>query len=165
MASLEFDIGLEGFPESKTNVEPTTSSAMFTMMSTVKSKLGGKGSAYKTSSTPTYSDESVFIILRDFLQPNTALSLELVVKSLSDLLPDNASESTEVYSFGAVCLDLAQQIPYHHPSHQKMARLLESMGSSTKVNAKSVINVRFPVEPAHLLLLTSQFNSGKAGYL
>lgn len=141
MASLEFDIGLddppEGSLESETKVTPTNSSLVSSLISTIKSKFRSGGpSAYKLSRTSAYSDESAFIILRDFLQPNTTLSFDTVVKSLLDLLPEDASGSSEVYSFGAICLDLAEQIPYHHPSHQKMARLLEYIGQSTKVNAR-----------------------------
>lgn len=144
MASLEFDIGLEGSPEPEKNVSSTASSAVSSMLSTAKSKFGGGSSANKSSSASTYSEYSVFIILRDFLQPNTALSLESVIESLTDLLPENASGSAEVYSFGVICLDLAEQIPYHHPSHQKMARLLEYFGKSTKVNAKISQKVNDP---------------------
>jgi hypothetical protein len=150
MASLEFDIGLGDFPE-----PGTFSSKVSSMVSMIKSTL------LRITGSCTYSDSNVFIILRDFLQPNTALTLESVVESLIDLLPENASGSARVYSFGTVCLDLAEQIPYHHPSHQKMARLLECIGKSTKVNGEIVFKVTTRAELTHLFLLTFYFNLGE----
>lgn len=119
MASIEFDIGLE--------VPSTAFSAVSSLLSSLKSKITGKY---------TYSDEKVFVILRDFLQPDTTLSLVSAMESITEILPEGAPESTEVWSFGTICLDLAEQIPYHHPSHQKLARLLEYLGESTKLQGK-----------------------------
>lgn len=38
---------------------------------------------------------------------------------------------------GTACFEVAEQIPYHHTSMQKLARLLEALGQSTKVNSHS----------------------------
>lgn len=146
MGSLEFDLGLEDSPKFDIDVPPTPSSrrtsAMSTMMSTVKSKLsGGELTEKDTSFASTYSDEGVFTVLRDFLQPDTTLSVESVIELLTARLPENAPESSEVYSMGTVFVDMAEQIPYHHPSHQKMARLLGYLGNSTKVNMKISLQV------------------------
>ncbi|KAK2764606.1 hypothetical protein FQN54_009301 [Arachnomyces sp. PD_36] len=135
MASLKFDIGLD-IPE-EMPLSPTAPSSLSSIMSTVESKIGrGASSTYENAGTSTYSSQNAFLILRDFLQPNTARSLESVVDYLADMLPENAHLSSEMYSLGVICVDMAEQIPYHHPSHQKMARLLEKLGQSVKVNGK-----------------------------
>ncbi|PYI11091.1 hypothetical protein BO78DRAFT_382968 [Aspergillus sclerotiicarbonarius CBS 121057] len=58
-------------------------------------------------------------ILNDFLQPETETSL--------------APLSNEVYVVGEIVLELAQQIPYHHPSQVKLARVMEGLTTSPKL--------------------------------
>lgn len=74
----------------------------------------------------------IFMILKEFLQPNTDLSLESVARDILAMLPDNAL-SPDTLAFGRLCLELAEQIPYYHPSHVKLARLVERMGRCTKL--------------------------------
>lgn len=86
-----------------------------TFLSSMKSKVRRQESAaYKTVGTTDYSDTKVFLILQDYLQPDTEMSLDSTVQSILALLPDNASLSNEVNNLGEVCLELAEQIPYHH---------------------------------------------------
>lgn len=68
-----------------------------------------------------YSETRVAAILRDFLQPDTKLSLQEAAKAILVLIPANASGYAEVCSFGEICVELAEQIPYHHPSQLKLA--------------------------------------------
>ncbi|KAK2759837.1 hypothetical protein FQN54_002571 [Arachnomyces sp. PD_36] len=137
MASpLEFDVGVEGV------VTPFTPSTVPSIMANIKSKFS-RGP--KPSEAAGYSDDCAFVILRDFLQPKSTLSLESVVSALVDLLPEDAPESSAVYSFGALCLDMGERIPYHHPSHQKMALLLEKLGVFTKVNSKTYLGGKSPI--------------------
>ena len=75
----------------------------------------------------------VFEILRDFLQSNAALTLQNTARSILALLPENDSDSMEVLSFSETCIEVAEQIPYHHPSRLKLAGLMEQMGRSTKL--------------------------------
>lgn len=91
---------------------PRVISKVSSVMSTVKSKFGDKRDT-------VYDCMKVFVILRDFLQPDTTLSLKSVLNYLVDLLPENAPYSPEVYSLGIICVDMAEQIPYHHPSQHK----------------------------------------------
>lgn len=77
-------------------------------------------------------------ILRDYLQPDTALTLDSAVQSSLDILPDKPAHSTDVWVFGEVCIELAEQIPYHHESQLKLAGLLERLGASTKVTSTSI---------------------------
>jgi hypothetical protein len=135
MASL--DLKLEDYTGDSTPEMKTTTP----IISTLKSKIGHKNTAYKTAGSSAYSDDKVFIILRDFLQPDSTLSVESATQSILDLLPENAPLSDEIWSFGEVCFELAEQIPYYHPSQLKFARLLEYIGRSTKVNQRGTSKV------------------------
>ena len=83
-----------------------------------------------------------FRILSDYLQPNTTLALNSTALLLLDLLPDDTPQSSEVSSFGDTCIELAEQIPYHHPSQIKLAGLLEYVQNSAKLGSISFSQVR-----------------------
>lgn len=91
-----------------------------------------------------YSDARVAVILRDFLQPDTKLSLQEAATSLLILIPANASGHAEVCSFGGICVELAEQIPYHHPSQLKFTQLLRYLSISPKFMDKYPLTVRVP---------------------
>lgn len=74
-----------------------------------------------------------FHILHDFLQPDTASTLETTAQSILDLLPENAPYGHEVWILGETCIEIAEQIPYHHPSQLKLAALLDYIGMSPKL--------------------------------
>lgn len=88
-----------------------------------------KNADYKWAGMTDYSGAEVFPIL-NFLQPNSEPLLSSAAKSILKLLPD-APDSNEVYEFGNMVIELARQIPYHHPSHVKLARLMERVTSYT----------------------------------
>lgn len=73
-----------------------------------------------------------FHILRDFLQPDSRFTVKEAVRSALALLPNDAQNSDVIWSFGMTCIDIAEQIPYHHPSHMKLAALFEELGKSSK---------------------------------
>ncbi len=77
--------------------------------------------------------DKAFQLLRNYLQPDTTLTLESTVRSVLSLLPENVPLSTEIWSFGEICIELAEQIPFHHRSQLKLSALLESLGKSTKL--------------------------------
>jgi len=54
-------------------------------------------------------------------------------KSILDLLPEDDLNSTKIWCFGELCIELAEQIPYHPPSQLKFAALLEHLGKSSKL--------------------------------
>lgn len=93
-----------------------------------------------------YSDARVAAILRDFLQPDTKLTVLEAAKAILVLIPANASEYAEVCSFGEICVELAEQIPYHHPSQLKLAQLLHFLSTSPKFmykfTSKLVVSIR-----------------------
>lgn len=91
-----------------------------------------RDSGFYYAGTTDYSDFSVFEILEDFLQPGTETSLGAAAESILKITPDKAPLSEEVTNVGRVVLELAEQIPYYHPSHIKLARVMELLTSSPK---------------------------------
>ncbi|CAF9921354.1 hypothetical protein IMSHALPRED_005160 [Imshaugia aleurites] len=75
----------------------------------------------------------IFHLLRRFLQAEKAVTMESTAQSILALLPENGSLSTDVWIFGEICIELAEQIPYHHPSQLKLVGLLEDLGMSRKL--------------------------------
>lgn len=136
MAALKLKI--EDF-EDRNSIAPKQKS----FLSSVKSRIGRQESSpYKTAGTTAYSDTKVFLILQDYLQPDTETTLEYAVQSILALLPDNASLSNEANDLGEVCLELAEQIPYHHPSQIKLARVVEELSLSAKLTDEPDSQVR-----------------------
>jgi hypothetical protein len=88
-----------------------------------------------------YSEAKVAAILRDFLQPDTKTSLQEAASFLLAPIPANASGHAEVCSFGGICVELAEQIPYHHPSQLKLVQLLHYLSRSPKFMDKYHITV------------------------
>ena len=93
--------------------------------------------------------ERLFPILRGFLQPDTTTTLELTANSILDLLPENHPHSSDVLSFGELCIELVEQIPYHHPSQLKLAGLVEYLGMSTKLGQIMNLKVEMPLGSQH----------------
>jgi hypothetical protein len=91
---------------------------------------------YTIAGQTEFSRDKVFTILRNFLQPNSLTSLKSAAQSILDLLPQNAQLSSEVGFFGELCIDLAEQVPYNHPSQLKFARLLQYLSRSPKLCQK-----------------------------
>ncbi|BCS18854.1 DUF3632 domain-containing protein [Aspergillus puulaauensis] len=86
--------------------------------------------------TTSYSDDKFFLILNDFLQPETTKSLNETVQSLLALLPENAPGSGEIYSAGEIIIEIAEQIPYSHPSQWKLIALVEQLSTKDKFLSK-----------------------------
>lgn len=83
-----------------------------------------------------YTEAKMAAILCDFLQPDTKLSHNEVLRSILALIPENGAGSAEVASFSGICVELAEQIPYHHPSQLKFAQLLSTLGRSPKFTSE-----------------------------
>lgn len=64
-------------------------------------------------------------ILLGYFDPKNPTSLHSTAVSILGVLPKNKPESTEVWMFGELCIELAEQIPYHHPFQLKLVGLLE----------------------------------------
>ena len=80
--------------------------------------------------------DKTYHILRDFLQQDSRLTIEDAAQAVLTLLPENAPLSTEVWEIGEICIELAKQVPYYHPSQLKLAELFEKLGKSTKFGSR-----------------------------
>ncbi|OAA56361.1 hypothetical protein SPI_07972 [Niveomyces insectorum RCEF 264] len=89
-----------------------------------------------------YTDAKVAAILRDFLQPDTKLSEKVVAESILALIPTNAVENREVSRFSSICVELAEQIPYDHPSQFKLAQLLRRLAPPDEENPNISVNLK-----------------------
>lgn len=76
--------------------------------------------------------DKTFYLLRDFLQPDTNLTLDITTQSILDSLSKQDAKSQETSLFGDLCVQLAERIPYHHASLMKMVALLERLAEPTK---------------------------------
>jgi len=77
--------------------------------------------------------EKTSTLLRRYLQPDSTLKLTDTAKSILDPLPEDDLKLTKIWCFGELCIKIAEQIPYHHPSQLKFAALLEHLGKSSKL--------------------------------
>jgi len=70
--------------------------------------------------------DQIFDILRDTLQPDSKLPLETAEQRIGALLPEGEPYTREVGTFLETCYEVADQIPYSHPSMTKLTTLLYS---------------------------------------
>ena len=83
--------------------------------------------------TNCIAEDRTYELLRDFLQPDCTESVEAMSYRILALLPDEkAPNSHQMQEISETLIDLAEQIPYHHPSQLKLVDLLEHLGSATK---------------------------------
>ena len=74
-------------------------------------------------------------VLRELLQPTTALTLNSAAQLTLDALPENAAYSDESCALAETCVELAEQIPYYHKSHLELAALIHTLQWSAKLMA------------------------------
>ncbi|KAM0800256.1 hypothetical protein BDR22DRAFT_852342 [Usnea florida] len=92
----------------------------------------------------SYSLET-FAILRDYLEPETQLSIESTASSILNLMPEKDSHlGVEGRSFSDLCIEMAEQIPYHHPSQLKLVEFLAYIGMSEKLGRMSHSMIEVP---------------------
>lgn len=70
--------------------------------------------------------DHVFDIIRNTLQPDSVLPPETAVQEIGALLPEGKPYSSEVGTFLETCYEVADQIPYSHPSNTKLITLVYS---------------------------------------
>ncbi|KAL6238379.1 hypothetical protein BDW75DRAFT_237479 [Aspergillus navahoensis] len=110
----------------------------------LKLKLEGYDESSEIPSNQTYSDFTIFHILNNFLQPNSAKSLLGTVQSILALLPENAPLSTEVWSAENVVIEIAGQTPYSHPAQLQLAVLVEQLAKADKLYRGRTRRIRLP---------------------
>lgn len=81
-------------------------------------------------------DQQAVAILRDFLQPDSKISVDSASPSILALLLDENLEGMAVWLLGELFIELAEQIPYFHLSQVTLIQLLQQMGPSPKVTTK-----------------------------
>ena len=77
---------------------------------------------------PDESDDhtiQLHTIIENYLQPKTTTTLQQASASILATLPKNKPNSTEVLTYGQVCIDLGERIPYYHPLQLKLIGLME----------------------------------------
>jgi hypothetical protein len=87
--------------------------------------------------------DKVFEILRNVLQPDTDLSLNDAAQRIAESLPEGGSYSTEVGSFLWTYYELAQRIPYNHPSMIKLIALIDTCLNSPRLINESEVHHLF----------------------
>lgn len=123
----------------KPSNEPPHTPEPKTILASLRDKFKGTKKRKRPDNyarTTAYSDDDFFVILNDFLQPETTKSLSETVQSLLALLPENAPGSTEIWSSGTVIIEIAEQIPYSHPSQWKLVSLVEEFSKADKFLSK-----------------------------
>jgi hypothetical protein len=136
MEALKFNIDALKFPDTGEAEKPGSSKSLSRILSPLKSNL--KPSSPDSPIPKEYlpSDYKTFLVLRDFLQPYSTIRLGDAVDRILEVFPDGYSD---LQSINTVCFELAEQIPYRHPSQLKLARLLWLIGRSQKRIVKSRI--------------------------
>ncbi|GIK03849.1 hypothetical protein Aspvir_007924 [Aspergillus viridinutans] len=132
----KLDLKLGGWGEENQPKDSIDTDAPVSSESKPISRFDGHEFGYRYVGTTDYSQEKVFQILNDYLQPDTKTSLDSAVHWILALLPEKEPLSTEVWDVGEVVLQLAEQIPYHHPSQIKLARFMEELTLSPKLTTE-----------------------------
>lgn len=88
---------------------------------------------FSEGSEPHAIDRQAFGVLDDYLQPSSNMSLEAASTSILSMLPGNDLKELSILSLSELCIELAEQIPYSHPSQMKLVRLLQQVAQSPKV--------------------------------
>lgn len=94
------------------------------------------GKKYCYSRTTDFRGTTVFKILREFVQPATEQTLWGTIHDIRAILPD-APLSTEACITGDIILEIADQIPWHHPSQLRLAQIAHLLTTSSKLSESS----------------------------
>lgn len=101
----------------------------------------------------TVFESTVADTLRQYLQPKDGLSLTNAALAIISLLPETprpAGLSEEYPILWELCVNAAEQIPYHHVCQMKLARLVIALRHSPKITA-TYIWVSIPLTSDWLL--------------
>jgi hypothetical protein len=91
-----------------------------------------------------YSDKKTFDVYQRYLQPDGNLSIVQAATMIVKMLPGptgNYHRGGELGMFAFFTCDVAQQIPYQHPSQLKLVRLIQYLGNAIKLNAVESVQV------------------------
>ena len=83
--------------------------------------------------TTDFRGTTFFKHLRDFLQPDTDKALWDTIDSILEIIPE-APLSSEVLIAGQISLEIAEQIPWDHPSQMRLAQVMQALATSPKIS-------------------------------
>lgn len=87
----------------------------------------------------TVLDVKLATTLNEFLQPQSEVPIHDVAQSILTHLPADKPYSDEGFAFATLVVEVAVQIPYQHPSHARLVRLLKYLTRSPKVVSRSTL--------------------------
>lgn len=85
----------------------------------------------------TALDVKLATTLNEFLQPQSEVSIHDAAQSILTHLPADMPYSDEGFAFATLVVEVAVQIPYQHPSHARLVRLLKHLTRSPKLVSRS----------------------------
>lgn len=142
--TLDLNIEALKYPEKvDTNKSPTPTKSLSHRIKNAFKIDTAEASDEKDVSTPKGilpTDYKTFLILQDFLQPTSTTTLLEAIDRLIAVSPGG-----DMQFINSVCLELAEQIPYSHPSQAKLARLLWGVGRSEARIEKMKLKVCFTI--------------------
>lgn len=146
MASIVFNIDRLQFPgpEKEETADGRENRCLSSYLSRIRAKLPNfiLPSVDHADVPKEYDvgDYKVFIVLRDFLQPDSTMTIANAVDCIVQINP----EGKGTVAVTSVVFELAEQIPYQHPSHQKLARLMWRLGRSDRLQGTRAKVYRAP---------------------
>ena len=129
MAILKLNIDLLKFPASCDIEKSTHGTSISAILSAIKPKPKPLLSDLNIPKEYDPYDYRVFLIVEEFLQPSSKISVQEAADRVIDIFPAGHLGMTAV---NTVCLECAEQISYAHPSHLKLVRMLWVVGRSGK---------------------------------
>nr|POF01078.1 hypothetical protein CFP56_21026 [Quercus suber] len=78
------------------------------------------------------SIDEMFAILREVVQPDSAVSVERAATQLATFLPQGKPYASEVSYLLDTCYEMAEQIPYDHASMLKLVTIIDLCLSSSQ---------------------------------
>ncbi|KFZ23054.1 hypothetical protein V502_02464 [Pseudogymnoascus sp. VKM F-4520 (FW-2644)] len=121
MAGLKLNIDLLKFPASDDIEKSTPGTSISAILSSIKPKSKPLLSDLNIPKEYDPYDYRVFLIVEEFLQPSSKISVQEAANRVIDIFPAGHLGMTAV---NTVCLECAGQIPYARPSHLKLVKML-----------------------------------------
>jgi hypothetical protein len=115
------------------------------------------------------SDERYFVILREYLQPDSTISAEDAAKSIDKLTPspknpvkqpggntgpakDLTDSENHLWDFWGVVDACAKQIPHNHPSQDRLIKLVEALRNLPETRIRIWVSNAAPWNPRRIPL-------------
>lgn len=82
-------------------------------------------------------DTKLATTLSEYIRPQSQVSLQSAAQSILASLPADKPYSDEGFALATLVVEVAAQIPYQHPSHARLVRLLKYLTRSPKLVSRS----------------------------